>query len=232
MTARAREENVEQRERAAQFGVVEIDLHFLRDEEGKAEHGIERLAEIDERRGERAARQFPDVRDFADRLQPAQHVGRGVWKKRLRVQDVGTAEEVEKRILRIRGGCHELLRPFADLRELPRVERLPCGVEFRGVRNPRVIERKRRERSVAHGQSGEETGLVIRRRLHGRTARGKQQQNTVEDDEEVLLQWRTGLWRGHAKVNRARIRRRREAAQTILSVSVRFVFQSKSTNGH
>ena len=117
--ARARQEHVEDRQRAAELAGAQVDLHLLGDEKGEAQDRAERTLDIVECGADAAARQFRQIGHRTDRLERAQHIGRRLGIEGVGVEEVRAREHVEHGRPR-RGQIG--VRPGADLRQLALLE--------------------------------------------------------------------------------------------------------------
>ena len=142
---RARQKNIKDRQGAADLPGVQIDLHQLGDEEAEAQDRAQRALDIVERGSDTTPRQFREIGHRTDRLERAQYVGRGLGIKRVRVQEIRTAEHVKhRRPRRSQIG----VRPAADFRKLALLKLGERRIEEPGVALPGRILRQRRQRRI------------------------------------------------------------------------------------
>ena len=176
-----RQERVEDRQGAVELGVAQLRPHLVGEEEADPQHASRRGAQMPEHAWQRAAGDVLHLGDAPDRLEPAHHVGGRAREKGVRVEEVGTAEHVERGRLPHR---QVLARPLPDARELAAFEPLPRIVEVARMLLPGPLAGERCQRRVGGGlQPGQEPRHVVGRRRVGGARRARRDQQRHDDGD-------------------------------------------------
>ena len=183
----ARQKNIEHRQRTVELRLLEIDLHVFRDEEAKAQHRIERLAQVGQRGGQDGARDFVDIRHGTDWFDAAKNVGARVGEKGVGVKKIRAAEHVKHRLAILVRWAEERRSPRPDLGELLFFQSLPRTIELGRVGGPPRIGAVHFERRASHRQSGQELRGRIGDRIGGQRRRaqseGEKEQKPFQEGE-------------------------------------------------
>ncbi len=158
--SRARQEDIQQRQGAADRSGLQVGLHLLGNEKTETQDRTERLLDVVKVGPDTAARHFRQIRHLPDRLERAQHIGHSLRVKRVRIEEVGAAEHVEHGRPR-RGQIG--VRPGSDFRKLALLQLPERAIEEFGVPLPRRLIRQRRQRRIRRWRHpGQETRGIVR----------------------------------------------------------------------
>ena len=158
--AGARQEHIQDRQRAVDRPGGQLRLHVFGDEEAQVEDRGQRALHIAQAGIHGAARKTGQLRHVADRLEAAQHIGRGRREKRRGVEEIRAAEHVQHGVVLLR---QVLLGEGAHLRQRAGVLAGEDRIEEARVLRPaRIFGQCRQRRARRRRQAGEEARGIVR----------------------------------------------------------------------